>query len=419
MGPGMGRMGGMGQPGGMGAMQMQMANADDAGRCRAAGGSGSLGLKPDRHIAGFSIRKEDGTAIPLIFEAAVGRARDTVVLKLSGPVPAKSFLWYGHGYDPDCNLTDGADMAVPVFGPISLDDVPEFKPPAMAMTGAAMAVRPMTASQRAGSGLGTEARRAASGRPSARPDQAPDHHRRPRPRLEGDHASAQGDPLEGRTDLRRRHHHAGQGPDRREPGEVRRSPAQLQGHAQRRTGDEMVRREQGGVPEGREREGKGLVVFHFASSAFPKWDEFGKAIAGGWRSQGFHGPKHVYTVKKTAVKHPISDGLPAEFTHTIDELYQNSVMEPGNEVLATAYSDPKKPRGTGKDEPIIWVNTYGKGRVYNNALGHDVEAMTDPNFRDLDAPRGDLGGRQVTFRARRPARPRVRGCFPGPSTSTR
>ena len=25
-------------------------------------------------------------------------------------------------------------------------------------------------------------------------------------------------------------------------------------------------------------------------------------------------------------------------------------------------------------------NTYGKGRVYNNALGHDVEAMNDPSF---------------------------------------
>ena len=131
------------------------------------------------------------------------------------------------------------------------------------------------------------------------------------------------------------------------------------------------------------REGKGLVVFHFASSAFtkPNWEEFEKAIAGGWRTQGFHGPKHDFTVKKTAVKHPISEGLPAEFDHTIDELYQNSVMVPGNEVLATAYSDPAKPRGTGKDEPVIWVNTYGKGRVYNNALGHDVEAMSDPNFQ--------------------------------------
>ena len=87
-------------------------------------------------------------------------------------------------------------------------------------------------------------------------------------------------------------------------------------------------------------------------------------------------------MKKTETKHPISAGLPAEFEHAIDELYQNSLMVPGNEVLATAFSDPAKPKGTGKDEAVIWVNTYGKGRVYNNALGHDVEAMNDPQFRE-------------------------------------
>ena len=131
------------------------------------------------------------------------------------------------------------------------------------------------------------------------------------------------------------------------------------------------------------RGGKGLVVYHFASSAFtkPNWDEFEKAVAGGWRTQGFHGPAHAFTVKKTDVKHPISEGLPAQFDHTIDELYQNSMLTPGSEVLATAYSDPGKPRGTGKDEPVIWVNHYGKGRVYENVLGHDTKAMADPNYQ--------------------------------------
>ena len=35
------------------------------------------------------------------------------------------------------------------------------------------------------------------------------------------------------------------------------------------------------------RGGKGLVVYHYASSAFvkPNWEEFEKAVAGGWRSR--------------------------------------------------------------------------------------------------------------------------------------
>jgi uncharacterized protein len=131
--------------------------------------------------------------------------------------------------------------------------------------------------------------------------------------------------------------------------------------------------------------GKGLVVYHHTSSAFtkPNWDEFEKATGGGWRSQGGHGKMHNFTVKTTTEKHPISDGLASSFDHEVDELYANSLMVPGNVVLATAFSDPAKPdvKGTGKDEPVVWVNQYGKGRVYVNALGHDTKAMSDPAFQ--------------------------------------
>jgi type 1 glutamine amidotransferase len=129
--------------------------------------------------------------------------------------------------------------------------------------------------------------------------------------------------------------------------------------------------------------GKGLVVLHYASGSFvkPNWDEFEKAVAGGWRTQGYHGPAHEFTVKKTDARHPISEGLPSEFKHAKDELYSNSMMIPGSVVLATAYADPKLPKGTGKDEAIVWVNTYGKGRVVENVLGHDVETINDPGVQ--------------------------------------
>ncbi len=134
--------------------------------------------------------------------------------------------------------------------------------------------------------------------------------------------------------------------------------------------------------------GKGLVVYHFASSAFtaekdPWSKEFETIIAGGWRKQGFHGAKHVYDVSPVKADHPIMKDIP-KFTHNIDELYQNSLITPGSEVIATAYSDKSKdPKNTGKDEPMIWVNKYGEGRVVNNALGHDVEAISDTNFQTL------------------------------------
>lgn len=127
--------------------------------------------------------------------------------------------------------------------------------------------------------------------------------------------------------------------------------------------------------------GKGLVVYHHASSAFVGGDdfskEFEKVIAGGWRKQGNHGKRHVFDliVRKD---HAITKGLPADMPHSNDELYQNSVMLPESETLVTAFSDKKiDPKNSDKHEPVVWVANYGKGRVVENVLGHDVAAMKD------------------------------------------
>jgi uncharacterized protein len=134
------------------------------------------------------------------------------------------------------------------------------------------------------------------------------------------------------------------------------------------------------------RGGKGLYVYHYSSSAFTGNSDFDRrfeqVIAGGWRKQGFHGKMHefVVTVRKD---HPITHGL-HEFKHGRDELYQNSLMLPGSEVLATAFSDAAKdPKNTGKDEPVVWIAHFGKGRIVENVLGHDTTAMQSPGFQTL------------------------------------
>lgn len=136
------------------------------------------------------------------------------------------------------------------------------------------------------------------------------------------------------------------------------------------------------------RGGKGLVVYHHASSAFVGGSEldreFEKVIAGGWRKQGNHGKRHEFSVTIRNQDHPITRGMPSEFAHANDELYQNSVMFPDSVVLATAFSDLKKdPKNTDKHEAVVWVASYGKGRVCENVLGHDVAAMKSPGFQTL------------------------------------
>jgi type 1 glutamine amidotransferase len=411
-------MAGGGMAGGAGMMAGPMRMGRMTG---SPGESSGIGLKLERHIAGFSIRKEDGTALPLIFEAGVGKARDTVILELSGVVPEKSFLWYGYGMDAYCNLTDGSDMAVPVFGPIALDEVSSPAPVAAAAVAqpssapvavvpvaqrssgpvaAAAVAQPSSApvavvpvAQRSSGPVAAAAFAQRSAVPVAaaavaQPSEAPIKVLI----ITGDNVSAhnwQYTSRELKTILEK---------DARIKVGVTMLPSRdltdenlakydvlLLNYKETPTGSAGSRWSDSNKAAFLKavHDGKGLVAYHFASSAFtkPNWEEFEKAVAGGWRAQGFHGPAHVFTVKKTDTKHPISDGLPAEFEHSMDELYQNSMIVPGSVVLATAFSDPQKPRGTGKDEPVIWVNSYGKGRVYENVLGHDTTAMGDPKYQ--------------------------------------
>lgn len=154
--------------------------------------------------------------------------------------------------------------------------------------------------------------------------------------------------------------------------------------------------------------GKGVVVYHAASSAFPGWREYNRLTGlGGWGDRdersgpylhwkdghvvretgpakaGHHGPRHEFTITARQPEHPILAGLPAAWMHASDELY-DTLRGPAEEleVLATAWSDPAF-AGTGRHEPMLFTVRYGSGRVFHITLGHDPEAMKCTGFQSV------------------------------------
>ena len=144
------------------------------------------------------------------------------------------------------------------------------------------------------------------------------------------------------------------------------------------------------------RGGGGFVSVHAADNSFPQWQEYNEMIAiGGWEGRneksgpylrwrdgkfihdttpgrgGSHGQQHAFVMETREPNHPIMTGLPAQWMHAKDELYDR-LRGPAQRVtvLASAMST-KESGGSGEHEPLLLLTTFGQGRVFHTALGHN------------------------------------------------
>jgi len=162
-------------------------------------------------------------------------------------------------------------------------------------------------------------------------------------------------------------------------------------------------------------EGGGLVVVHAANNAWGDWAEFNKMIGlGAWGDRdsitgsyayyndndeikidpshgicGSHGAQYEYIVTSREPEHPIMKGLPSQWLHAQDEMYDRMRGPFENAtILATAYSDVEKNqqswepvlKGTGWNVPTLMVINYGKGRIFHTTLGHFDYSMECVGF---------------------------------------
>ena len=148
--------------------------------------------------------------------------------------------------------------------------------------------------------------------------------------------------------------------------------------------------------------GGGVVVYHAADNAFAGWEEFNKIIAlGGWEGRneksgpyyylkdgkpvldhsagpgGSHGQQREYPMHCRQAKHPITKGLPDNWIHGRDEMYDR-MRGPANikDLLYSGYAD-KATGGSGREEPLVFTVDYGKARIFHIMLGHAGPTLED------------------------------------------
>jgi type 1 glutamine amidotransferase len=139
--------------------------------------------------------------------------------------------------------------------------------------------------------------------------------------------------------------------------------------------------------------GGGVVIYHGSSLSFPDWKEYNDIIGlgGGNNKSGAYvyynrrnemvidtsagvagsiGKAREFVIRTRITDHPITKGLPVTWVHGSDELIQQLRGNASStQVLATGQS-ARPPEGTGRDEPVLMVINYDKGRIFNTTLGH-------------------------------------------------
>jgi type 1 glutamine amidotransferase len=156
-------------------------------------------------------------------------------------------------------------------------------------------------------------------------------------------------------------------------------------------------------------DGKGFVAAHSADTSFMSWPEFGDMLGGRFDQHPWNVVEAPVVVEDPSF--PATKHFPSTFNWR-DEMYQTKDLS-RDKVRVLLRLDASKldmtkagvNRADG-DFPLAWAKTYGKGRVFYSALGHDITSWDDPGIQKMyfEAIKWALGLSEgdVTPRPRRP-----------------
>ncbi len=116
-------------------------------------------------------------------------------------------------------------------------------------------------------------------------------------------------------------------------------------------------------------DGKGVVGIHSATDSFKNSDAYWKMMCGRFAGHG----SGTFKVKITGKSHAIVRGM-SGFEIT-DETYRHSWHPESKPIILM--------RREEDNEPVSWVQYYGKGRVFVTGLGHGKPAWENSAFQEL------------------------------------
>ncbi|MFT5107432.1 MAG: type 1 glutamine amidotransferase [Verrucomicrobiales bacterium] len=123
--------------------------------------------------------------------------------------------------------------------------------------------------------------------------------------------------------------------------------------------------------------GASAVVIHCAMHTYRD------AAIDDWRemlgvTSKHHEHQSRYPVKIVDDQHFVTKGFPKDWVTPKDELYVIKKLWPNAKALATSVSEKTK-----EEQPVVWVNQYGKARVFGTTYGHADDTFRDENFINL------------------------------------
>ena len=152
--------------------------------------------------------------------------------------------------------------------------------------------------------------------------------------------------------------------------------------------------------------GKGLAVIHAGVASFRQWPEFGEIVGARFDNHPW-GAGSTVTLRVEEPDHPVAAAFKEPFFIVTDEIYQVKAPYSRDKVRVLLSVDPNRTRITPEQRQAIhredmdiamtWVKSYGKGRVFYCALGHEHPLFWNPivlqHYLDgIQFTLGDLAG---------------------------